>query len=193
MVSTRGQCWRSPWEYMALNTRQSWLHNGCLNGLTLRVPELRQYLDQHAGAGRPWTIAQSTGSRRRHAHRPDRIGENGRTDDGFVTPLVSGVVNLLRVLKMAPGPSTPPRPDTRWFDDTLGVSATRTGKFTPAATTGRDVRRGEVIGTIRDYAGRAIETIVSPVDGYAIYGIAGPPVKAGDTVVTIGLPAKHPL
>jgi hypothetical protein len=93
------------------------------------------------------------------------IGENGRTDDGFVTPLVTGVINLLRVLKMAPGPSTPARPHTRWFDDTLGVGATRTGIFTPAATTGRDVRRGEVIGTIRDHAGRAIQTIVSPVDG----------------------------
>jgi hypothetical protein len=41
--------------------------------------------------------------------------------------------------------------------------------------------------------GRVIEEIVSPVDGYLMYGLAGPPVKAGDSVATIGLPARSPL
>jgi predicted deacylase len=121
------------------------------------------------------------------------IGENGRTDDAFVEPIVAGVINLLRVLKMADGAPSPARSDTRWFDDTTGVTATATGIFTPAATTARDVRRGEVIGTIRDYAGRVVETIVSPIDGYVLYGIAGPPVRAGDTVATIGIPSTGPL
>ena len=121
------------------------------------------------------------------------IGENGRRDDAFVEPVVSGVVNLLRVLKMAEGPPSTPRSDTRWFDDTTGVSATHTGLFTPVATTARNVHRGEVLGTIRDYAGRVVETIVSPLDGYVLYGIAGPPVRAGDTVATIGLPSNGPL
>ena len=121
------------------------------------------------------------------------IGENGRTDDAFVAPIVSGVVNLLRVLKMTNGPPVAARADTRWFDDTMGVNATQTGMFTPISTKGREVRRGDVIGTIRDYTGRVIETVVSPVDGYVMYGIAGPPVKAGDAVATIGLPAKGPL
>lgn len=31
------------------------------------------------------------------------VGENGRTDDAFVEPVVAGVVNLLRVLKMTEG------------------------------------------------------------------------------------------
>ncbi len=121
------------------------------------------------------------------------IGENGRTDDAFVEPVVSGVINLLRVLKMTAGAPTSPRLDTRWFDDTTGVSATRSGIFTPVSTRARDVRRGDVLGTVRDYAGLVVETVTSPVDGYVMYGIAGPPVKAGDTVATIGLPAKGPL
>ncbi|MEP7117934.1 MAG: hypothetical protein ABI880_10150 [Acidobacteriota bacterium] len=28
-----------------------------------------------------------------------------------------------------------------------------------------------------------------PVDGYVIYGFAGPPVRTGEAVVTIGIPA----
>lgn len=34
---------------------------------------------------------------------------------------------------------------------------------------------------------------VSPVDGYIMYNLAGPPVRAGDSLVTIGLHAKGPL
>jgi hypothetical protein len=46
---------------------------------------------------------------------------------------------------------------------------------------------------VTDYAGRETERIVSPVDGYAMYGLAGPSVRAGEAVVTIGLPSRDPL
>lgn len=121
------------------------------------------------------------------------IGENGRRDDAFVEPLVTGVENVLRALKMTDGAPPPPRADTRWFDDTASASATTTGIFTPVATTGRAIRKGDLIGTVTDYAGREVERIVSPVDGYVMYGLAGPPVTAGEAVATIGLPAAGPL
>jgi hypothetical protein len=38
-----------------------------------------------------------------------------------------------------------------------------------------------------------VERIVSPVDGYAMYGLAGPSVRKDEAVVTIGLPARGPL
>ncbi len=121
------------------------------------------------------------------------IGENGRRDASFVEPIVSGVENLLRVLEMMPGQPNPERADVRWFDSTADAAATVTGLFTPAATTARMVTKGELLGTVTDYAGRQVERIVSPVDGYAMYGLAGPSVRAGETVVTIGLPARGPL
>jgi predicted deacylase len=121
------------------------------------------------------------------------IGENGRRDDAFVNPIVDGVENLLRVLEMTSGAPAPPRSDLRWFDDTAGVSAKTTGIFTPVATAGREIRKGDPIGTVRDYAGRVLEEILSPVDGYLMYGLAGPPVAAGDSVATIGIPAEKPL
>jgi predicted deacylase len=121
------------------------------------------------------------------------IGENGRTDDAFVAPIVRGVENLLREFGMSPGAATPPRADTRWFDDTTGVTAKTTGIFTPVAKSGRQIKAGEAIGAIRDYRGALAETVVSPIDGYVLYGLAGPPVVAGDSVATIGRPAKAPL
>jgi uncharacterized protein len=121
------------------------------------------------------------------------IGENGRRETSFVEPIVQGVMNTLRALKMIDGEPPPARPDTRWFDATATAAATATGLFTPIGTRGREVRKGDRIGTIRDDTGRVLQDIVSPVNGYAIYGLAGPPVKAGESVVTIAIPAKEPL
>lgn len=120
------------------------------------------------------------------------IGQNGQRDEASIAALTSGLENVLRTLKMAPGTPTPPRADTRWFGDSAEATATKTGIFTPVATTGRAVKTGDLIGTVTDYAGREIERIVSPVDGYVMYGLAGPPVRAGEAVVTIGIPAVTP-
>jgi predicted deacylase len=94
---------------------------------------------------------------------------------------------------MLDGAPTPRRTDTRWFDGTVSADATLTGILTPVAAHGRSVRKGDVIGTIRDYRGSELEQVRSPVDGYALYGLAGPPVKAGESVATIALPARGPL
>jgi hypothetical protein len=121
------------------------------------------------------------------------IGENGRRDAAFVTPIVDGVLNAMRALKMLPGAVTPPREQPRWFDSTTSANASQTGILEPVSTTPRMIKKGELLGTVRDYRGRVLEEVRSPLDGYAMYGMAGPPVKAGDPVVTIGIPAKGPL
>ena len=121
------------------------------------------------------------------------MGENGRRDQAFVDAIVTGVENTLRVLGMTDGDAPPPRADTRWFEGTASAASEHTGIFTPDATTGRAVRKGDLIGSVRDYAGRVVQEIMAPIDGYAMYGLAGPPVRAGEGVVTIALPAKGPL
>jgi uncharacterized protein len=117
------------------------------------------------------------------------IGENGRREPAWVEAIVGGIFNALRTLGMLPGEATPPRADTRWYDGTTAVAASTTGIFTPVTIVGRNVRAGAPIGTIRDYTNRLVEEIVSPVDGYLMYGLTGPPVEAGDSVVTIALPS----
>jgi predicted deacylase len=120
------------------------------------------------------------------------IGENGRRETSLVEPIVNGVMNALRALKMLEGEALPARPDTRWFDGTVSVTAKSSGIFTPIGTRGREVRKGDRIGTIHDYTGRVVEEVLAPANGYAMYGLAGPPVMAGDSLVTIALPAVGP-
>jgi predicted deacylase len=121
------------------------------------------------------------------------MGENGRRDQVFVDAIVNGIENTLRVLGMIDGAPAPNRADTRWFDATTSATSEHTGIFTPVATSGRFVKKGDPIGTVRDYTNRVVQEIVSPADGYVMYGLAGPPVRAGEGVATIALPAPGPL
>ena len=118
------------------------------------------------------------------------IGENGRTDESFVAPLLDGLLNLLRTLKMIPGPPRPLRRDTTLFHKTTHGSATKNGILYPALRPG-PIRRGALIGTVRDYAHHVLEEITSPVDGFIQYMQAGPPINAGDSAATIALPESH--
>jgi len=45
----------------------------------------------------------------------------------------------------------------------------------------------DLVGVIQNYSGVEVERLYTPVNGYALYGIQGPPVRAGDGVVTIGI------
>jgi len=116
------------------------------------------------------------------------IGQNGSRNESHVDAIITGVENGLGILGMTTKPAHKIPPALRLFEGSEGVSASHSGLFFPAKTGGRYVWEGELIGTIRDYAGNEVEQLFSPIDGYALYGIQGPPVRAGDGVITIGVP-----
>jgi hypothetical protein len=119
------------------------------------------------------------------------IGQNGSRDPAHVAAIILGVENALRLLEMMQGPLPPAASlPARLFEGTISVTASHNGVFHPVAARPRPLAEGELIGVIRDYAGREIERLVSPVEGYAIYGITGPPVEAGDGVVTMAIPTE---
>jgi len=117
------------------------------------------------------------------------IGQNGSRDPAHVAAIILGVENALKILGMAQGPQPAESSlPARLFEGTVSVRASYDGVFHPVAASPRPLAKGEIIGVVRDYAGREIERLVSPVEGYALYGITGPPVEAGDGVVTIAIP-----
>lgn len=116
------------------------------------------------------------------------IGQNGSRDEAHVAAIVTGVESVLAILGMRDAAITAPAAPARLFGGTVTVSASAAGVFHPADPRPRPLAKGELIGVIRDYTGKQVQKLVSPVDGYALYGITGPPVRAGDSVVTIALP-----
>lgn len=116
------------------------------------------------------------------------IGQNGSREEAHVAAITAGIENALAILGITKGPPVDMSDPLRLFDGTVSVPASFAGLFHPTKLGPRSLAKGEVLGTIRDYRGQLVEELVSPVDGYALYGITGPPVEAGDGVVTIAIP-----
>lgn len=116
------------------------------------------------------------------------IGQNGSREEAHVAAIVAGVENALSILGMTDAPPREPASTARLFDGTTSVSASHAGVYHPVDPRPRPLAKGELLGIIRDYTGREVERLVSPVDGYVLYGITGPPVETGDDVVTIAIP-----
>ncbi|MGF1545494.1 MAG: succinylglutamate desuccinylase/aspartoacylase family protein [Parvularculaceae bacterium] len=119
------------------------------------------------------------------------IGQNGGRDPAHVTAIVNGVKRGLASLDMLKDPPAQSAKVRRYFDDAEYVSVERGGVWTPVEARGRDVAVNETIGVVTNYKGERVETVKAPVGGYALYGLAGPPVRKGESVVTIALPSTR--
>ena len=117
------------------------------------------------------------------------VGQNGSRNEEDVELIVSGMRSALSFLGLLPDHPTAARPPPRYFDGTQSVPVNHAGLWSPTRHGGR-VSDGETLGTIRDYKGNVVETVVAPISGYGIYGLAGPPVRGGDSVMTIAIPVE---
>ena len=118
------------------------------------------------------------------------IGENGERDPVKVAALVRGLRAGMAALGMLADEEELDAPPPRLLEGETSVPVAHSGLWHPHEAVGRFVVEGEELGVVRDYAGRVVETVRAPVSGYAIYGLAGPPVRAGDSVLAISRPVE---
>ncbi len=114
------------------------------------------------------------------------IGQNGSRNDQDIERIVSGVKNALAFLGMLPNHHRPKPSVSRYHDGTRSVPVGHSGLWSPTRQAG-PVTQGEILGEIRSYTGEVVEVVKAPVSGHAIYGLAGPPVRNGDSVMTIAI------
>lgn len=117
------------------------------------------------------------------------IGENASKDETLVNRLVTGLNNTLVRLSMLPKETSPHSNETQLnhFVGTTSVPVDVSGIWYPRHVTGREIVEGEILGEIKDYFGKIVRTVRAPASGYALYGLAGLPVKQGESVMTIAL------
>lgn len=113
------------------------------------------------------------------------IGENGSRKAEHVEAIVSGIKRGLVSLDMLVGASEPSPEPFHYFDGTQSVPVENSGVWTPISSRGRFVETDEILGHIHDYKGDLVETVRSPSSGFTLYGLAGPPIRAGDSAATI--------
>ena len=116
------------------------------------------------------------------------IGQNGSRDPAHVEAIVKGIQSAMATLGMLPPAAKLEVDPPRYFEGSHSVPIRNSGIWYPVARSGRAVETGETLGVVHDYTGAVMETVKAPVSGYAIYGLAGPPVKAGDSAMSIVKP-----
>lgn len=119
------------------------------------------------------------------------IGQNGSRDEAHVQAIIDGLKRGLEVLGVLS--EAPPVPDhpIQYFDNTQSVPVSLSGIWSPVIADGRFVEKGEILGTISSFDGNEEEVVAAPISGFGLYGLAGPPVRAGESVMTIAIPASR--
>ncbi len=119
------------------------------------------------------------------------LGENGSRSEEHAERVATGVQNALGILGIWDKPRTHVPPAVRYFESSTAVRAEHSGIYYPVDLDRRYVFEGDLIGTIRDYTGKEVQRLYSPIDGYALYGKRGPSMREGDPVMTIGIPTDE--
>ena len=112
----------------------------------------------------------------------------GGTDANSVERIVSGVLGVLRELKMiesGPEPLTHPV----YLDPAEVITSPETGILWPQVEPGQMVKKGARLARITDFFGKQIAEIEAPLDGVVLYIVATPPITKGQPIGCVGAPA----
>ncbi len=118
------------------------------------------------------------------------IGEAGGRQPELVEQAATAMLNLLKGQKMLPGAPLRNKRVPAIFLSTASATARESGIWYPAVSAGASVKRGDVIGTVRDFLGVEREKILAPEQGMVLYMHSAPPVNAGESVATIARPQR---
>ncbi|ALM92775.1 MULTISPECIES: M14 family metallopeptidase [Alteromonas] len=127
------------------------------------------------------------------------IGENGSKKEEHVNAMVKGLEEATRILGIT-SPSTINNSKaaltsqsasvSRYFEGTFSVPVNFSGLWFPEITTGQFLKKGDTLGVVKDYFGNTVETVIAPESGFALYGLSGPSVKQGQSIMTIAKEVK---
>jgi len=119
-------------------------------------------------------------------------GHAGTVQAEDVDVLVHGSVNVMRHLKMLPGPA-PLVEHPVWIGQASVLPSEVDGIFYPLVGPEAYVTKGMTIGYVTDYSGKRIWDAKSPISGIIVYIAALPSMKKGDNVADIGAIAEDPM
>ena len=140
-------------------------------------PAASRYLDNTANTrGKPAIAAEA--------------GYAGTVETDDVEALVNGCFNVMRYLKMLPGPVTFVE-NPVWIESVQTVSSDLNGIFYPLVKRGMYVAQGAKIGYITDYTNRLLVESRAPAAGVVLYVNAIPTITKGGTIANIGVVAKQ--
>ena len=117
-------------------------------------------------------------------------GHAGTAESDDVNALIDGCLNVMRYLKMMPGPTRMVQHPV-WIESLATVASEQTGIFYPLVKRGTYVEPGMKIGYVTDYFGKVSFEAHAPVAGIILYVCAVPSMTKGATIASIGVVARR--
>lgn len=116
-------------------------------------------------------------------------GRAGTTEPEDIQALIDGVYGVMAYLRMIDRPVRfVERPV--WFDRLANITSEATGIFYPLVERGTYVAEGMKVGYVTDYVGRSLFEARAPVAGVVLYIRAVPSMTKGETIASVGVPAR---
>jgi len=106
-------------------------------------------------------------------------------DDTMIARGESGLINLMRELKMLTGKVAAPPASLFVANDLVAARASKAGWARLLLPLGAPVKKDQPLAEIRDAFGRLVETVLSPVDGRINMIATDPRLDPGSTVARI--------
>jgi len=112
-------------------------------------------------------------------------GGVGQLDETSVSMHYNGLINVMKYLGMLEAAPTKPE-GHEFFNDFIWLYSSHQGIFYAKVKAGDKVTVGQPVGEVRDYFGRILETIASPVEGRVLFLVSSPATKENGLVMGIG-------
>lgn len=112
-------------------------------------------------------------------------GYLGKTDEVSIVRNVTGIVGVMRYLKMIDGPPSPVE-EPIWIDRYEVVYSDSDGLFYPLTKMGYHVEEGEQVGYVMDFLGEKKTVYRAPFSGILLYIIGTPPISTGEPLFEVG-------
>ena len=132
---------------------------------------------------------ENTASTRGKPSFTAEAGHAGTVEGDDVDALVKGSINVMRQLKMLPGPAKAVEHPV-WIEKIETVASEQNGIFYPSVRRGTYVEKGMKIGYITDYVGRTISESYAPEAGVITFIRAVPSLTKGSTIANVGVIKK---
>ena len=113
-------------------------------------------------------------------------GSHGDLDESVVAVQFKALRNALHHLGMLPGDPLVTNPKPLELHRFLGVEAPVEGSWYPQIKKGEIVRKGQVLGEMRDFFGARLAVLSSEEDAAVLGVMTIPPRKKGDWVMGLG-------
>jgi predicted deacylase len=112
-------------------------------------------------------------------------GQLGSMSEQWITPIESGVLNVLKHLKMMEGKAAYVR-NPRWISRHEVLLSPATGVLWPKAKVGKTVKNGELLAVVNDFFGNQLAEVHAPFGGVLLYILGTPPINSGEPVAFVG-------